>query len=182
MTTEHVSVPRELFDMAREQIERQRLAALEYGLIAVAEAHAYALHKIDAILSRVTPSDGSPMECLSELMRGLEIPPAAAANMQPHGFYAIGRAIAEQAKQAGKTSAPRVVTSNDDNATSLPAARVTDGWKLVPLVPTAEMEDAAFDTFEIDDAKTQGFNSGTEARNAIYKAMLAAAPQAGERG
>jgi hypothetical protein len=57
MTTEHVSVPRELFDMAREQIERQRLAALEYGLIAVAEAHSYALHKIDAILSRATPSD-----------------------------------------------------------------------------------------------------------------------------
>lgn len=51
MTTEHVSVPRELFDMAREQIERQRLAALEYGLIAVAEANAYALHKIDAILT-----------------------------------------------------------------------------------------------------------------------------------
>lgn len=57
MSTEHVSVPRELFDMAREQIERQRLAALEYGLIAVAEAHSYALHKIDAILSRATPSD-----------------------------------------------------------------------------------------------------------------------------
>ncbi len=57
-----------------------------------------------------------------------------------------------------------------------PEAKVPDGWKLVPVEPTAAMEDAAFDTFEIDDAKTQGFNSGTDARNAIYKAMLAAAP------
>ena len=36
---------------------------------------------------------------LSELMRGLEIGPGMAA-MKPHGFYALGKAIAEQAKKA----------------------------------------------------------------------------------
>ena len=36
---------------------------------------------------------------LSELMRGLEIGPGMAA-MKPHGFYSLGKAIAEQAKKA----------------------------------------------------------------------------------
>ncbi len=39
------------------------------------------------------------VEKLSELMRGLEIPPAA-ATFAPSGFYALGRAIADQAKEA----------------------------------------------------------------------------------
>ncbi len=46
----------------------------------------------------------SPFEQLSELMRGLEIPPSAVASLKPIGFYAIGAAIAAQAKKAEQTN------------------------------------------------------------------------------
>ena len=48
-------------------------------------------------------------------------------------------------------------------------------WKLVPIEPTKEMEKSAFLNVEINHFP--GFNSGTEARNSIYYAMLSAAPE-----
>lgn len=50
-----------------------------------------------------------------------------------------------------------------------------DGWQLVPVEPTKAMMDAAFEVLEIPAAYC-GFGTGTEARNAVYAAMLAAAP------
>ena len=61
-------------------------------------------------------------------------------------------------------------------------APTTPDSVVVPVEPTREMIDAAFDAFEIDDPKQ--YETGTDARNAIYRAMLAARPAAtpgGER-
>lgn len=189
---------------------------------ACAEAQRAACEEFhEAILSRATP-----MECLSELMRGLEIPPAAAADMQPHGFYAIGRAIAEQAKQAGKPSAPRVVTADallntcvgwvqavavngslagaavedirESFAIYLPAA-IPPGYVVVPVEPTVDMQTAgaiahsqAEESCRIELAQEDDIvfsqcpaDSMRWRKNRaayVYKSMLAAAPQAGERG
>lgn len=53
-------------------------------------------------------SDGSAKQSLAlslcELMRGLEIPASAASGLKPEGFYAIGAAIAAQAKRATSDS------------------------------------------------------------------------------
>jgi hypothetical protein len=149
MTTEHVSVPRELFDMAREQIERQRLAALEYGLIDVAEAHSYALHKIDAILSRATPSDDdfyccNGVDCGCQGITKREYAEACSKNPSaPRVVTAelsntIAGDIAEHLRNKGWSSGgdyqddflPDVEIATraalDSFATSLPAARVPD--------------------------------------------------------
>lgn len=45
----------------------------------------------------------SELEKLSELIRGLEIPPNAINGVSPSGFYAIGASIAAQARQAVET-------------------------------------------------------------------------------
>jgi hypothetical protein len=232
MTTEHVSVPRELFDMAREQIERQRLAALEYGLIAVAEAHSYALHKIDAILSRATPSDTRCTARVKEVPKdkrpsGPANPPKwcclPAGHDGPHKCNFGGMTAPVPFRDSDEiewvplkstaTSAPRVVTDDDvmracraynnppgpmkpsgyatphmmraaleSFATSLPAARVPDGWKLVPVEPTSEQLEASCNSYwgdgwdEHDDMRDARI---IDARN-MYDAALASAPQAGE--
>ena len=49
------------------------------------------------------------------------------------------------------------------------------GWQLVPVEPTQEMQRAAFDELELIGTPTE---SGTSMRNRVYRAMLAAAPQA----
>lgn len=49
-------------------------------------------------------------------------------------------------------------------------------WQLVPKEPTSEMQNVAFDVLELN-YPFGGFNNGTEARNAVYVAMLSAAPQ-----
>lgn len=48
------------------------------------------------------------------------------------------------------------------------------GWKLVPIEPTPEMVSAAFDAVEI--GSFPGFATGNDARSAIYRAMVEAAP------
>jgi hypothetical protein len=53
------------------------------------------------------------------------------------------------------------------------AISTPNGWKLVPIEPTNEMVQAAFDAVELNGFP--GFATGNEARRAIYKAMLAAA-------
>jgi len=57
-----------------------------------------------------------------------------------------------------------------------PAVSVPDGWKLIPIEPTQAMMNAAFDAFEV--WLPRPYANGTEARNAIYAAMLAASPEA----
>jgi hypothetical protein len=49
------------------------------------------------------------------------------------------------------------------------------GWKLVPVEPTREMQKAAFDALELN-YPFGGYNNGTEARDAVYRAMLSASP------
>lgn len=63
-----------------------------------------------------------------------------------------------------------------------PSSGVPEGWKLVPVEPTKEMTKAAFDAFEVVNPMQYG--NGTEARRAIYDAMLTAAPtpEAGQSG
>ena len=48
-------------------------------------------------------------------------------------------------------------------------------WKLVPVVPTPEMERAAFDELELQGTPSE---TGTMMRNRVYRAMLASAPAA----
>ena len=52
------------------------------------------------------------------------------------------------------------------------AQAVPEGWKLVPMDPTKEMFDAAFDAPCIGHPETSG-----QSYDSIYKAMLAAAPE-----
>ena len=54
-------------------------------------------------------------------------------------------------------------------------AQVPEGWKLVPIEPTSAMKVAAFNTLEVP-RPFDGHANGTAARNAVYRAMLAAAP------
>jgi hypothetical protein len=54
------------------------------------------------------------------------------------------------------------------------ARAAPEGWRLVPTEPTETMRAAGFDAFEIS-APGQ-YRNGTEARDAIYRAYLAAAP------
>ena len=54
-----------------------------------------------------------------------------------------------------------------------PAPSVPDGWKLVPIEPTQEMLDAGEDTFVSSLSGTP-----TSSPIAVYRAMLAAAPEA----
>ena len=46
-------------------------------------------------------------------------------------------------------------------------------WRLVPVEPDEKMQRAAFDTLEVQPG---AYPTGTAARNAVYEAMLAAAP------
>ncbi len=87
------------------------------------------------------------VEQLSELMRGLEIPPSAAP-LSPAALYAIGRAIADQAKSAQQ------------------AGGVPAGFVLVPVEPTPEMC-AAMDA-------VWAYGGGSDA--GAYRAALADAP------
>ena len=50
----------------------------------------------------------------------------------------------------------------------------TDALRLVPVEPSEAMLEAAFDAFEINHPMQ--YRTGTEARKAIWSAMLAAAP------
>ncbi|WP_328187009.1 hypothetical protein [Marinobacter sp. OP 3.4] len=54
------------------------------------------------------------------------------------------------------------------------AGVVPEGWRLVPVEPTKEMTQAAFDAFEVVNPMQYG--NGHEARKAVYDAMLTAAP------
>lgn len=54
-------------------------------------------------MTQAEPAAASDTERLSELMRGLEIPPGA--NLTPQALYCIGAAIADQAKEAVKPAA-----------------------------------------------------------------------------
>jgi hypothetical protein len=59
--------------------------------------------------------------------------------------------------------------------TALLAELDTAGWKLGPLKTTTDaMEAAAFDALEVNDCKH--YKCATDARIAVYTAMLAAAP------
>lgn len=48
------------------------------------------------------------------------------------------------------------------------------GWQLAPRITTDAMEAAAFDALEVDNCKQ--YECATDARIAVYTAMLAAAP------
>lgn len=48
-----------------------------------------------------------------------------------------------------------------------------EGWRMVPVEPTPEMERAAFNELELPGTATE---TGTMMRNRVYRAMLAAAP------
>lgn len=61
----------------------------------------------------------------------------------------------------------RIIEPSDTGA-------VPVGYKLVPIVPTDAMEDAAFYAFAIDNPGR--FKNGTEVRNEIYREMIEAAP------
>ncbi|MEG6249522.1 hypothetical protein UXO05_02775 [Enterobacter ludwigii] len=50
---------------------------------------------------------------------------------------------------------------------------VSDGWVLVPVEPTAEMQSAAASAIRFDTTPINKLWTG----NAVYKAMLSAAPQ-----
>lgn len=50
---------------------------------------------------------------------------------------------------------------------------IADGWKLVPVEPTPEMQSAAAGAIRFDTTPINKLWTG----NAVYKAMLAAAPQ-----
>ncbi len=52
-----------------------------------------------------------------------------------------------------------------------------EGWVVVPRQPTEAMRNAAFCALEVDASKTP-YRTGTDARDAVYAAMLAAAPAA----
>lgn len=69
---------------------------------------------------------------LSELMRGLEIPPSPLAN-DPHALYEIGKAIASQAKAAAQPSAPEPMPEyqasiTDSDETYARRAGYIEGW------------------------------------------------------
>jgi hypothetical protein len=63
---------------------------------------------------------------------------------------------------------------------SLITPQCPEGWKMVPVEPTPEMEKAAFNVWEINPGAVQaahtGMKTGTDVRNAIYKAMISASP------
>ena len=76
---------------------------------------------------------------LSELMRGLEIGPGMAA-MKPHGFYALGKAIAEQAKKAASVQDDRISVHEYTARMALQALEeyaenlsIVAGWDYEPL-------------------------------------------------
>lgn len=60
-------------------------------------------------------------------------------------------------------------------ACDVPGLRnVPAGFVLVPVEPTPEMVEAAFEKVELNSVP--GFATGNEARRAIYRAMIVAAP------
>lgn len=63
---------------------------------------------IQALQSLDGEAVDDPVYKLSELMRGLEIPPEAVAGNNPGFFYLIGKHIAEQAKAGAKPLPPAV--------------------------------------------------------------------------
>lgn len=103
----------------------------------------------------------STMECLSELMRGLEIPPGAITNVKPHGFYAIGAAIAAQAKQAAQRG---------------------QGRKGLDFTEALKIANSVLDAYKIDQPKWLRRMDGTPILNDLAALMAmafkAAAPDA----
>ena len=113
----------------RENISLQReirnlLGEIDVLKSSLLEAEAALQHSGEPV-AEVTPQpvvDDSVLK-LSELMRGLEIPPAAMTN-PPNFFYVVGRAIADQAKT---------------NATPQPV--VPEGWKIKETSDALEIYD-----------------------------------------
>lgn len=91
-------------------------------------------------------------------------PPASAANEEAHSDD-CGCALC------------RADAYLDAGLLDTPPASVSGEVVVVPREPTEAMVRAAFDVCEIAPG-TSGFATGTDARNAIYRAMLAAAPEA----
>lgn len=65
-------------------------------------------------------------------------------------------------------SLPKIAESRCSNSPAIP-----DGWKPVPVEPTPEMQSAAAGAIRFDTTPINNLWTG----NAVYKAMLAAAPQ-----
>ncbi|WP_038616617.1 hypothetical protein [Dyella jiangningensis] len=107
------------------------------------------LGDIEAILSRVTPSDESAelnyAKSLATSMWEKHYAKEAPQWELCDDLYGVLSQIDNMLTglQREKPSAPRVVTSNDDNATSMPAARVTDGndvcGELVSFIQVGEV-------------------------------------------
>ncbi|HBL8902446.1 TPA: hypothetical protein LTW63_004460, partial [Enterobacter hormaechei] len=59
------------------------------------------------------------------------------------------------------------------NSEQLNSQVIPDGWVMVPIEPTAEMQSAAAGVIRFDTTPINKLWTG----NAVYRAMLAAAPQ-----
>ena len=144
----------------RENISLQReirnlLGEIDVLKSSLLEAEAALQHSGEPV-AEVTPQpvvDDSVLK-LSELMRGLEIPPAAMTN-PPNFFYVVGRAIADQAKT---------------NATPQPV--VPEGYVLVPVEPTEAMIDAG--VYVAMAASVHGNGGWNKYMRGLYKALLSA--------
>lgn len=82
---------------------------------------------------------------------------------------------AENAESRCTIQAAPVLDSSPKNAESRCSNSpvIADGWKLVPVEPTPEMQSAAAGAIRFDTTPINKLWTG----NAVYKAMLAAAPQ-----
>ena len=74
---------------------------------------------------------------------------------------------------SGQWRAAIKVLADETRAALAQRQQVPEGWRLVPVEPTADMERAAFDALELLGTPTE---RGTSMRNRVYRAMLAAAP------
>ena len=91
---------------------------------------------------------------------------------EPIGWFARldGDGLLMECKHADISRVPLYALPG---AQAQPAPSVPDGWKLVPIEPTQEMLDAGEDTFVSSLSGTP-----TSSPIAVYRAMLAAAPEA----
>ncbi|PXV54186.1 hypothetical protein SAMN04487785_11435 [Dyella jiangningensis] len=195
MTTEHVSVPRELIDELVKKWKRECMGFLDLPAGIPVPKRLYLWNRVadlEAILSRATPSD----ECKSCEKDGVY----DTAGNGPYDCYACGK--------KAEPSTPRVVTDADveracsvyfgkdfwpddveetdlvrasvremleDFATSLPHAAMPDGWRQAMERALPFLDDEA-SKYEDD-----GNNEPLDVADTIRE-LLAAAPQAGARG
>lgn len=105
-------------------------------------------------------------------------PPTPLASAPVAGERAALQRIVDTAKDganSGDRHARCVELARAVLASAPVAGEAQPGYALVPIEPTKEMLSAAFDLFELSVPEHK---TGNDARRAIYKAMVNAAPQA----